>query len=111
MKYSESNHVYDQNLRCVRCGIGSEYGQQKGYRNCLGPELRAAKPQANTLDEIKKAFFNKEAGNNSMGNSENLYNPYYLIKTCFELEELEVMSDKELDNLLKLADHASDAFY
>ena len=69
------------------------------------------KPQANILDKIKKTFFDKEAGNNSMGNSENLYNPYYLIKSCFELEELEAMSDKELESLLKLANYATEAFY
>jgi len=63
------------------------------------------------LDKIKKAFYDKSLGKNSMGVSENLYDPYYLIKMAFELEELEKMSDKELDNLLKLADYATEIFY
>jgi hypothetical protein len=50
-------------------------------------------------------------GRNSMGVSESNYNPYYLIGKCFTTEELSEMSEIELDNLIKLAEYASDAFY
>ena len=58
--------------------------------------------------------FDKEKSNkarNSMGVSESFYNPYYLTGKCFTTEELVVMSEMELNNLIKLADYASDAFY
>ena len=63
------------------------------------------------LADIKKAFYSKEAGRNSMGVSESFYDPYYLIKTAFTLEELEAMDGKTLEALLKLADHATEVFY
>lgn len=50
-------------------------------------------------------------GHNSMGASENWYNPYYMISECFPFEELENMQEKELQNLVKLAELASDVFY
>lgn len=66
------------------------------------------------LDRIKGCF-NKEADNkaiNSMGVSESYYNPYYLIGKCFEdFTELEKMNENELNNLVRLADFASEEFY
>ena len=41
---------------------------------------------------------------NSMGCSENWYIAYYAIKETFSIEELQAMSDKEIENLVKLAD-------
>jgi hypothetical protein len=58
--------------------------------------------------------FDKEKTNkvrNSMGVSESFYNPYYLTGKCFTTEELTEMSEAELNNLIKLANYASDAFY
>ena len=55
--YGKSNHLYDQNISCVRCGIGSENGQQQGSRNCLGLKVRPVEPKANkTVDEIRQKF-------------------------------------------------------
>lgn len=48
---------------------------------------------------------------NSMGTSERLYNPYYLVGVCFTEEELSFMDEVEINNIIKLADYASDAFY
>ena len=67
------------------------------------------------LDKIK-SFFDKEKDNkkrNSMGCFEKFYNTYYLIGKCFENDftELEKMNEKELNNLVKLADFVSDVFY
>ena len=70
-----------------------------------------------TKEEIlqKIAYcFDKEKSNkarNSMGVSESFYNPYYLTGKCFTTEELAAMSETELNNLIKLADYASDVFY
>ena len=70
-----------------------------------------------TKEEILKniaACFDKEKSNkarNSMCVSESFYNPYYLTGKCFTTEELVAMSETELNNLIKLADYASDAFY
>lgn len=63
------------------------------------------------LQKIKDSFYSSEQGRNSMGVSESFYDPYYLLKTCFELEELEKMTDKELEQLLRLAKHSSEVFY
>lgn len=48
---------------------------------------------------------------NSMGCSENWYNPYYAIKMTFSMEEIEAMSEKELNNLVKLGDAISEGLY
>jgi hypothetical protein len=70
-----------------------------------------------TKEEILQRIadcFDKEKSNkarNSMGVSESFYNPYYLTGKCFTTEELVAMSEAELNNLIKLADYASDVFY
>ena len=48
---------------------------------------------------------------NSMGCSENWYNSYYAIKMTFSMEEIENMSEKELNNLVKLGNAISDGLY
>ena len=48
---------------------------------------------------------------NRMGCSENWYNPYYAIKETFSIDEIQSMSDKEIDNLVKLADEIGMALY
>jgi len=48
---------------------------------------------------------------NSMGVSENWYNAFYLTGKCFTTDELSAMSEDELNNLIKLAEFAADAFY
>lgn len=48
---------------------------------------------------------------NSMGCSENWYNSYYAISNTFSIEEINNMSDTEIDNLVKLADEIAMALY
>ena len=48
---------------------------------------------------------------NRMGCSENWYNPYYAIKETFSIDEIQSMSDKEIENLVKLADEIGMALY
>ena len=70
-----------------------------------------------TKEEILQKIadcFDKEKNNkarNSMGVSESFYNPYYLTGKCFTTEELSAMSEAELNNLIKLAIFAAEAFY
>ena len=66
-----------------------------------------------TKEEILKKIneAQKIKGMNSMGVSESYYDPYFLTKACFTSEELQEMSQKELENIIKLANFASDIFY
>jgi hypothetical protein len=61
---------------------------------------------ATILEAIKNA--GEVSGKNSMGTSESYYNKYYMVKKCFTEDELATMSLSELNNILKLADFASD---
>lgn len=68
-------------------------------------------------EEILKEISNSldaESGNkgrNSMGVFESYYNPYYLTGSCFTGEQLMEMSELELNNIIKLAEFAAEAFY
>jgi len=48
---------------------------------------------------------------NSMGCSEDWYNAYCAIKMTFTMEEIEAMSEKELNDLVKLGDSIADGLY
>ena len=48
---------------------------------------------------------------NRMGCSENWYNAYYAIKETFSIDEIEHMTNKEIENLVKLADEIGLALY
>lgn len=48
---------------------------------------------------------------NSMGCSENWYNAYFAISKTFTMDELEAMSENELNNLVKLADAIAEGLY
>lgn len=59
-------------------------------------------------------FINKPVVTNTkniMGCNENWYNSYYSISHTFTKEELEAMSDIEIENLVKLADSIAEALY
>lgn len=66
------------------------------------------------LKNIKEAIGTnsyRSSGANSMGVCENFYNPDYLIGKCFTEKKLSAMDESTLNNLVKLAEFASDAFY
>lgn len=48
---------------------------------------------------------------NRMGCSENWYNAYYAIKRTFSLEEIWHMADREIENLVRLANEIGEALY
>jgi hypothetical protein len=63
------------------------------------------------LKDIKDSLETKSTARNSMGCSENYYNPNYLVGKCFSEEELNKLTETELNNLIKLGEFASEAFY
>lgn len=48
---------------------------------------------------------------NSMGCSENWYNSYFAIAETFGLEEIQNMSDREIQNLMKLGNAISEGLW
>ena len=48
---------------------------------------------------------------NRMGCSENWYDPYYAMKETFTKEQIENMSESEIQNLLKLAQNIYEGLY
>ena len=48
---------------------------------------------------------------NSMGCNENWYDPIYSVHESFAEEEIRNMNEKEIDNLIKLAQTISDGLY
>ena len=66
-----------------------------------------------TKEEIINGIKNVKLTNarNSIRCSENWYNSYYAIKMTFSMEEIENMSEKELNNLVKLGNAISDGLY
>lgn len=48
---------------------------------------------------------------NFMGCDENWYDSYYAIKETFSVEEIESMSDSEVDALVRLGDAIAQALY
>lgn len=48
---------------------------------------------------------------NSMGCSENWYNSFWAISQTFTMEEIEAMTEKELNDLVKLANNIADGLY
>lgn len=66
-----------------------------------------------TKEEIINEIKNLKTTNtrNSMGCSENWYNAYFAISETFSMEEIETMSENELNNLVKLADNIAEGLY
>ena len=48
---------------------------------------------------------------NIMGCSENWYDPYFAISQTFSYEEVDAMSEAEIEHLIKLADNIADGLY
>ena len=66
-----------------------------------------------TSQELLKQIDNLKTttARNSMGCSENWYNAYYAISRTFTREEIEGMTEREIDYLLRLGDALADAFF
>lgn len=62
------------------------------------------------INEYKKTDWSK-SGHNSMGCSENWYDPVFSIYQTFSEEEISEMSEKEIDNLVKLSEKIGEGLY
>ena len=65
-------------------------------------------------DNIAKiGLYNSAAGASYQYSSDNesWYDSYYAIKETFSVEEIKSMSEKEVDNLVHLANNIADALY
>ena len=66
----------------------------------------------NSLKSKILAYEIKSSGTrNIMGCNEDWYNSYYSIRQTFSKEEIEQMSEQEIENLFRLADNISDHLY
>ena len=74
----------------------------------VGKEIKAM-TKAEIINNIKNV--GATMARNSMGCSENWYNPYYAIKMTFPMEEIGNMSESELNSLVKLGDAISEGLY
>lgn len=63
------------------------------------------------LEKVNVTRSYKTKARNLMGCSENWYDPYYAIGHTFFKEQLEEMSEQELNNLVTLAASLAEAFY
>lgn len=61
------------------------------------------------IEEIKN--YKRTENRNRMGCSENWYSYIFAIKETFSIEEIEKMTTKEIENLIKLANNISDGLY
>ena len=71
--------------------------------------IKPAKEKPLLLDYIKSPKIVNTK--NRMGCDENWYNSYYAIKESFSLEEIEKMSEREIKNLIKLANNIGENLY
>ena len=72
------------------------------------PEKQLLKKEE-LLDNVKKAV--PTTARNSMGCNESWYDPYFAMKMVFTEEELNSMTESELNHLYTLADKISEALY
>lgn len=63
------------------------------------------------INNIKNTSLVGTSARNSMSCSENWYNAYFSIKMTFSMEEIENMSENELNNLVKLGNTIAEGLY
>lgn len=63
------------------------------------------------INNIKNTSLVGTSARNSMGCSENWYNVYFSIKMTFSMDEIESMSENELNNLVKLGNTIAEGLY
>lgn len=68
-------------------------------------------PKEEIINNIKNTSLVGTSARNSMGCSENWYNVYFSIKMTFSMEEIENMSENELNNLVKLGNTIAEGLY
>ena len=87
-------------IKLERCGI-------------MPPRKR--EPKKLTDRELINLYFDNKVAmtniHNVMGCNESWYDKYYAITHTFKREDIDAMDDKQLENLLKLAETIQEALY
>ena len=86
--------------------------KMKGIKN-MPPRKR--EPKKLTNRELINLYFDGKVAmtniHNVMGCNESWYDKYYAITHTFKREDIDAMDDKQLENLLKLAETIQEALY
>lgn len=111
--YSSSSKLSYDDLYCEECGDSDTYlgafeteeEARLAYEKYMGNYL--------TKEEILSEIANYKETNarNLMGCAENWYNIYYALKNTFTEEELEAMTEEELNHLIKLGENIQEGLY
>ena len=76
---------------------------------------RKREPKKLTDRELINLYFDNKVAmtniHNVMGCNESWYDKYYAITHTFKREDIDAMDDKQLENLLKLAETIQEALY
>ena len=84
--------------------LEAEYNQERDILTIRCPDRVAINRYYNSTAKVAE-------GKNRMGCSESWYDPYYAISQTFTADEVDKMDDKELENLIKLAEEIQGALY
>ena len=96
------------------CGFESLYPHHKNERCGKMPPRKRELKKLTDRELINLYFDNKVAMtniHNVMGCNESWYDKYYAITHTFKREDIDAMDDKQLENLLKLAETIQEALY
>jgi len=111
--YSSNSELSFDELYCEECGDSDTY--LGTFETEEEAELAYRKYTGDYMDkeEILYAISTVEETNaqNRMGCSENWYNVYYALKHTFTPNELEAMTEEELNHLVRLGDAISEGLY
>lgn len=84
--------------------LEAEYNQEQNVLTIRCPNRVAMNRYYNNTAKVAE-------GKNRIGCSESWYDPYYAISQTFTADEVDKMDDKELEDLIKLAEEIQGALY
>lgn len=104
-EYFYNGHLFDIN--------NVDYGEEYWWADLNQTTQGFFPARSGTKSALLKYFDNPTtiSGRNSMGCSENWYEPFFAVKEAFSKEEIESMSEKTICDLLKLARTIGEGLY
>lgn len=115
--YKECEELYYKNKKSIE-ELAKRYNTtERDIRNILGVADETdivTKEECITEKQKLIDYINNPeltTARNRMGCSENWYNPYYAIMNTFNKETILKMTDKEIVNLVALANNIGEAFW
>lgn len=103
--YTYSRHQYDEGFYNQMVEkFGEKAVEEEIHKYTQTPHKRQE-----ILDRIKN--YTSVSAHNSMGCSEDWYSVFYAMKQVFTEEQLEAMSNKELNLLVRLGDAIAEGLY